>query len=74
METIIIHPATAEETSLLENLLNRMNFKFEKKSGEKITVSGDELKSLNKGISEANGERLTNNSDVHKKAKALCSK
>lgn len=74
METITVHPATPEETSFLENLLNRMKFKFEKNSTEKIIVSGDELKSINKGIDEANENKLINNSDVHKKAKALCSK
>ena len=74
METIIIHPATPEESSFLENLLNRMKFKFEKNSKEKVIVSEDELKSINKGILQANENKLTNSSDVHKKARALCSK
>lgn len=74
METIIVHPATPEETSFLEDLLNRMKFKFEKKSKAKVIISEDELKSINKGINEANENKLINSSDVHKKGRALCSK
>lgn len=74
MNTIIVHPANPEESSFLENLLNRMKFKFEKNSKEKVIVSEDELKSINKGILQANENKLTNSSDVHKKARALCSK
>ena len=74
MNTIIVHPANPEESSFLENLLNRMKFKFEKNSKEKVIVSEDELKSINNGILQANENKLTNSSDVHKKARALCSK
>lgn len=74
METIIIHPATPEEISFLENLLNRMKFKYEKNSNEKVMVSNEELESINKGISQANENKLKASSDVHKKARALCSK
>jgi hypothetical protein len=74
MENIIVHPATPEETSFLENLLNRMKFKFEKNSKEKVIASEDELKSINKGIDQANENKLIDSSDVHQKARALCSK
>ena len=74
MNTIIVHPTTPEETSFLENLLKRMKFSFEKVSEEIITVSPEELKSINIGIVEANDNKLTDNADVHQKARALCSK
>jgi hypothetical protein len=74
MNTIIVHPTTPEEASFLENLLNRMKFSFEKVSEEIVTVSPEELKSINNGIDEANANKLVKSSDVHQKARALCSK
>ncbi|MFL9833985.1 hypothetical protein [Chryseobacterium terrae] len=74
MNTIIVHPTTPEEASFLENLLKRMKFSFEKVSEEIVTVSPEELKSINIGIDEANDNKLADNSDVHKKARELCSK
>lgn len=74
METIIVHPSTQEETSFLENLLKRMKFSFEKVSEEIVTVSAEEINSINKGIDDANENKVSNSSDVHKNARALCSK
>ncbi|WP_379966606.1 hypothetical protein [Epilithonimonas sp. UC225_85] len=74
MNAFIIHPANQEEASLLESLLKRMKFSFEKISEEKTNVSTEEIISINKGIDEANENKLTNSSEVHKKARALCSK
>lgn len=74
MNTIIVHPTTPEETSFLENLLKRMKFSFEKVPEEIVTASPEELKSINNGIDEANDNKLVNSSDVHQKARALCSK
>ncbi|SDF81029.1 DUF2683 family protein [Epilithonimonas hungarica] len=74
MNAFIIHPANQEEASLLESLLKRMKFSFEKVSEEKIAVSPEEIQSINRGIDEANENKLTNSSDVHKKARELCSK
>lgn len=74
MNAFIIHPANQEEASLLESLLKRMKFSFEKISEETVTVSPEEMVSINKGIDEANENKLTDSADVHKKARALCSK
>lgn len=74
MNTIIVHPTTPEETRFLENLLKRMKFSFEKVSEEIVTVSPEELKSINNGIDEANADKLIDSSDIHQKARALCSK
>lgn len=74
MDTIVVHPTTPEESKFLENLLKRMKFSFEKVSEEIVDVSVAELNSINKGIDDANENRLTSSSDVHKKARALCSK
>lgn len=74
MDTIVVHPTTPEESKFLENLLKRMKFSFEKVSEEIVDVSVAELNSINKGIDDANEKRLTSSSDVHKKARALCSK
>lgn len=74
MDTIVVHPTTPEESKFLENLLKRMKFSFEKVSEEIVNVSVAELKSINKGIDEANENKLISGSDVHQKARALCSK
>lgn len=74
MNTFIIHPTNREESSLLESLLKRMQFSFEKITDETIVVSPEEIKSINKGIDEANENKLNQSSDVHAKARALCSK
>jgi len=74
MNTFIIHPTNKEEASLLESLLKRMKFSFEKIGDETVPVSPEEMKSINKGIDEANENKLTNSSDVHSKARAICSK
>ena len=72
MNAFIIHPANQEEASLLESFLKRMKFSFEKVSQETVTVSPEEIQSINRGIDEANKNQLTDSSDVHKKAKVLC--
>lgn len=74
MNTFIIHPTNPEESSLLETLLKRMNFSFEKISDETIVISPEEIKSINIGIDEANENKLNQSPDVHAKARALCSK
>ena len=74
MNTFIIHPTNREESSLLESLLKRMQFSFEKITDETIVVSPEEIKSINKGIDEANENKLNQSSDVNAKARALCSK
>lgn len=74
MNTIIVHPATPEETSFLENLLKRMKFSFENVSIENTPISPEEIKSINRGIDEANENKLIDSSEVHQKARALCSK
>jgi len=74
MNTFIIHPTSQEESSFLENLLKKMKVSFEKVPEETVTVSKEELFSINKGIDEANDNKLTSSSEVHKKAKAICSK
>ncbi|WP_374445747.1 DUF2683 family protein [Epilithonimonas sp.] len=74
MNVFIIHPTNQEEASLLESLLKRMKFSFEKVSEEIAAVSPEEIQSINRGIDEANENKLTKSSDVHKKARALCSK
>ncbi|KFC24475.1 hypothetical protein [Chryseobacterium sp. FH1] len=74
MDTIVVHPTTPEESKFLESLLKRMKFSFEKVSEEIVNVSVAELNSINKGIDEANESKLISSSDVHTKARALCSK
>ncbi|TDX84314.1 hypothetical protein [Epilithonimonas xixisoli] len=74
MDTIVVHPTTPEESKFLEKLLKRMKFSFEKVSEEIVNVSVAELNSINKGIDEANEKKLISSSDVHAKARALCSK
>lgn len=74
MDTIVVHPTTPEESKFLESLLKRMKFSFEKVSEEIVNVSVAELNSINKGIDDANESKLISSSDVHTKARALCSK
>ena len=74
MDTIVVHPTTPEESKFLESLLKRMKFSFEKVSEEIVNVSVAELNSINKGIDDANESKLISSSDVHTKARVLCSK
>lgn len=74
MDTIVVRPTTPEESKFLESLLKRMKFSFEKVSEEIVNVSVAELNSINKGIDDANESKLISSSDVHTKARALCSK
>ncbi len=74
MNTIIVHPETQEESIFLEKLLERMKFSFEKRKTEHISISQEELESVNRGILQAEENKLSDSKQVHQKARVLCSK
>ncbi len=74
MASIVVQVNNQEEINLLKSLLNRMKFSFETISEEIIKVSPEEIRSINKGIDEADKGLLKDSTEVHQLARSLCSK
>lgn len=66
MESILIHPSTEVEKTLIENLLAKMKIAYEKLSDDKIVLSDEEIANIEKGLEDfENGKTYTSN-DVRK--------
>ncbi|MDO4764034.1 MAG: hypothetical protein Q4A00_06585 [Flavobacteriaceae bacterium] len=77
MSSIIVHTNNPQELDLLKNILKKMKYSFETISEEKqreIKVSDGEMKSILRGLEQANNGVLSDSIDVHQKAKKLYSK
>ena len=70
---IMIHTNSSEEQTFLEEVLRKMKISFETTTFDK-NISKAELESIKRGLEQAEKGEFLESSDIHEKARLLCSK
>ena len=74
METIIIYPENQNQSSVIQAFLKEMKIKFKSQSETYETMEEWQKQRIEAGLNELNEGLTTYSTEVHEKAKDICSK